>query len=234
MPQNCYNSHMPISRTIVCLANSRKTSGRCIAGSDPQGGAWVRPISAREHGEVSEWERQYQDGTDPQVLEVIDIPLNEPRPTSYQSENWLLDPEQYWQRRGRIEWGDLAALQSEPSALWLDGTPSTIAGENDRVSEENATTFSDSLRLIWVDNLSLRVFAPGADWGNSKRKVLGEFTYLGIPYAFWVTDAVVEREYLSRDNGVYELSDCFLTISLGEQFQGYCYKMIAAVIDQNR
>ncbi len=50
------------TKRIVCLANSRKLQGRCIAGRELVSGkpaAWIRPVSDREHEEVSEYERQY-------------------------------------------------------------------------------------------------------------------------------------------------------------------------------
>ena len=89
---------MTIVKRLVCLANSRKLSGRCVAGKELiQGvvGGWIRPVSDRPKEEVSKDERQYEDGSDPRVLDLIDIPLREPRPKSYQSENWLLDPQFY-------------------------------------------------------------------------------------------------------------------------------------------
>ena len=46
------------TKRIVCLANSRKISGRSIAGrewAENRGaGRWIRPVSARENQEVSE------------------------------------------------------------------------------------------------------------------------------------------------------------------------------------
>jgi hypothetical protein len=35
---------------IVCLANSRKAGGRCIAGVRTDTGAWVRPVSSGREG----------------------------------------------------------------------------------------------------------------------------------------------------------------------------------------
>lgn len=106
---------MPTVKRIVCLANSRKLSDRCIAGKEYSGGqpgGWVRPVSAREHEEVSECERQYQDRGDPCVLDIMDVPFLEARPKNYQQENWLLDPEHYWVR--------------EPG--WVSCTPSAPKG----------------------------------------------------------------------------------------------------------
>ncbi len=96
---------MTIVKRIVCLANSRKLSGRCIAGKEMVRGrvvGWARPVSARPHEEVSEYERQYENGGDPQVLDVIDVPLRAARPKGYQQENWLLDKKWYWVKVGRI------------------------------------------------------------------------------------------------------------------------------------
>ena len=77
-------------KRILCLANSRKLSGRCVAGREivnSQAGAWIRPVSDREHQEVSEEEQRYEDGTRPQVLDVIHLPLIEQRPHQFQQEN---------------------------------------------------------------------------------------------------------------------------------------------------
>ena len=72
---------------------------RPVAGSD---------LSASvKHEEVSEYERQYEDGSDPRVLDVIDIPMLERKAKGYQTENWLLDPDYYWEKVGKLSWFDL-------------------------------------------------------------------------------------------------------------------------------
>lgn len=223
---------MPDVRRIVCLANFRKLHGRCVAGREWMGGRagrWIRPVSDREHQEVSEYERQYEDGSDPRVLDVIDIPVLEPRPASFQSENWLLDPEHYWEKVGRMSWFDLPALADPAQPLWFDGH-STYHGMNDRIPLEVADSVTDSLKLVHGDQLALSVFKPGEAFGNMKRRVQGRFTCAGIRYSLWVTDPVYERRYLAKLDGGYRMGECFLTVSLGESYGGAVYKLIASII----
>ena len=72
--------------TIVCLANSRKISGRCVAGKRTSDNSWFRPISNRAGHEISEFDRRYSDGKTAQLLDVIEIPCIEERPHGHQSE----------------------------------------------------------------------------------------------------------------------------------------------------
>ena len=224
---------MTTSKRIVCLANSRKLSGRCIAGRElhrERAGDWVRPVSDRVGQEVSEYERQYEDGSDPRVLDVIDVPVIRPAPDRWQSENWLLDDEWYWGKVSRYSWLDLPALVDPEAPLWLNGF-STSNGSNDQIPVATMTGVTSSLRLIELDGMALKVFAPGEAFGNRKRRVQGCFRHASQYYSLWVTDPVCERHYLAKLNGDYRIGHCFLTISLGEEFRGYCYKLIAAVIE---
>jgi Dual OB-containing domain len=228
---------MPLVKQLVCLANSRKLSGRCVAGKElikGQAGVWVRPVSARPSEEVSEQERQYSDGTDPRVLDVINIPLLEKHPKLYQVENWLLDPDSYWEFVGRMTWHQLTAMADTPSILWLN-TSSTHHGQNDRVALADAKQLHCSLYLLHLSMLSLRIFAPGVDFGNAKRRVQAIFQYNAIEYRLWVTDPVIEREYLAKPDAMYPLGECCVTVSLGEPDEdGFCYKLVAALITPGR
>ena len=223
-------------KRIVCLANSRKLHGRCVAGrewTDGRAGQWVRPVSDREHQDVSEYERQYEDGSDPRVLDIIDVPVLDPKPEIYQTENWLLDPEYYWEKVGRLSWFDLPVLADPVAPLWLDGH-STYHGLNDKIPLDVAGSIGDSLKLIHVDKLDLSVFKPGEAFGNTKRRVQGRFKYAGNRHYLWVTDPVYERQYLAKLDGDYQIGACFLTVSLGEPYGGACYKLIASIITGER
>lgn len=227
---------MPVVKRILCLANSKKMSGRCVAGREVLAngpGPWIRPISARLSEEVSEDERQYQDGSDPRVLDIIDVPLIRHQPHACQTENWLLDPDYCWARVRQVGWGELQNYVESPSTLWTNGR-STINGSNDEILRTDADALTRSLYLIRVASLDLRVFAPGAAYNNPKRRVLADFRYRGVRYAFWATDPVIEREYKVRDDDTYQAGESCLCVSLGEPFrkgeEEFRYKLVAAVI----
>ncbi len=184
-------------------------------------------MSSREHQEVSEHERQYEDGRDPQVLDVINIPLLAHQPADYQQENWLLDPVHYWTKVRAATPHELEGLLEPFGPLWIDGY-STYNGINDKVPIGLARQLGSSLRLIRVNEVVLSVFKSA--FGQQKRKVQAQFHYGGAQYALSVTDPRYEREYLARADGEYQLDSCYLTISLGEAFQGDSYKLVAAIL----
>jgi hypothetical protein len=226
---------MPVgyTKTIICLANSRKIAGRCVAGKEIAGntiGAWIRPVSGRPAGELSEEDRRFQNGMDPKLLDVISIPLVEPRPHGFQTENHLIDEGKYWTKEREANWDDLEAAR-DPGAgpLWDNSSPSSYNGLNDRIDENVANALGASLRLIAVDDLSIEVSVEGAAFGTGKRKVRGRFTIDGAQYRLAVTDPVVESKYLGGPDGEFQIGHAILCISLGEPYGGYAYKLIASV-----
>lgn len=223
---------MPIKR-IICVANSRKRSGHCVAGKEltlDGPGPWIRPISSRSSEELAAWERRYRDGSEPGLLDIFDVPLRGPHPTSCQTENWLIDPSRRWERVGRLGHGDLPQLLDDPPLLWSNESR-TYHGANDRVAIQDRDHFSCSLHLLRVRNLHLRVFAPRRDFGDTRRRVQAGFAHRGQYYRLWVTDPIMETEFLAGADGEFQLGECFITVSLGEPHgDGFSYKLIAAVI----
>ncbi len=189
---------VPISKKIVCLATSQKIGGRCVAGKEITAGGfggWIRPVSSRPSAEVSLEERHYQDGTEPALLDTILIPVIGKSAAGHQSENITIDARYYWQRTGKLAFGDLSNLLDTPKTLWQNGN-STYNGENDRVTIAEASSLRGSLYLIQPTNISLRVFQPGIAFGDLKRTVRASFTYNAESYDFSVTDLDVRQRFL--------------------------------------
>lgn len=219
---------MPLKR-IVCLANSRKMQGRCIAGRelvDGRLGAWVRPVSNRAHEEVSADERCYQDKTEPQILDIIDIPLIRSWPKPHQPENWLLDHSTRWKKVGHFGNATLASSTETDTPLWINGH-NTSNGHNNRFPVDQLEDSGRSLRLIYVSGLRLFVHVPSR---SHRSRVEASFHFNRSYYTLRVTDPSIEDGDIAKSHGLYSLGPSYLTISLGEPFQGDYYKLVAAVI----
>lgn len=219
-----------LTKRIVCLANSRKHGGRCIAGreldKDGRIGGWIRPVN-REGQAVLEYECQLQDGSEPQLLDVIDIPLWEHRPENHQHENWLLGPG-HWSKVDKLSWGDLKCFSETGGTLWQSYY------KNDRIPFEKAKKETSSLKMIHCGKS-----ACGLRKSKGQVRAVFHFGEGGRDsYDLAVTDPVIEQRYLDKELGYYHLGECYLTISLGERFpphdqeEGYCYKLVAAIMEK--
>jgi hypothetical protein len=227
---------MLYTKTIVCLANSRKPpSGRCVAGREVSlggFGGWVRAVSARDTHEVSFNERRYPDGKDPRVLDVIAIDMLGPKPHAHQQENHLINTTRRWLKRGTMAWQRLQPAVEDPAGpLWVNGHSSNH-GQNDRVPESSLAGLSRSLYLIRPERLTLVVGQERCDM-VPRRRVRARFNLCQHSYCVAVTDPSIEFEYLCKDDGETALDEAFLCISLSEPFHGYAYKLAATVITPN-
>ena len=226
---------MPETKKIVCLANSRKHSGRCVAGKEVLAkgyGNWIRPVSARPSAEISEEERRYENGVLPEVLDIISIPMIGATPQLYQSENYVIDADYYWVKKGQLSWPDIKELVDKPAPLWTSND-STYYGLNDRVKVDLAAKLPNSLRLIEPEDLTIRVVTEGGEFGNPRRRVRADFKHAGTSYSVIVTDPVAEKALLARPNAEYKPKDTYLCISLGEAHtDGSCYKLVATLISK--
>lgn len=229
---------MTYTKKIVCLANSRKPpSGRCVAGREVIGnefGPWLRPVSDRVTEEISEEERRYENGQDPKVLDIISIPLSQPKPCEHQTENHVIDAEYYWERQGSVSWRQLqGAVEAVRGPLWRNGF-STYYGTNDRVPQRELASLRRSLYLVEPQDLVIAVVTEGKEFGNSRRRVRAQFALDGSSYSMFVTDPVTERQYLGQADERCQIDKAVLCVSLGGLHEGYAYKLVAAVITPDR
>lgn len=220
---------MNYSKRIVCLANSRKLSGRCIAGREISGNAigdWVRLVSSRVNEEISLEERRFEDGSEPALLDVLEIPMIEPRPHSCQAENHLIDDKYYWTKVDEFSKSKLRGLTENPPELWSNDHHS-YNGINDRIPESEADSLSSSLVLIEPEQLVVCV-----ERGLKKLQVRAMFRFRGKRYKLTVTDPDIERSFLKQGEGEYEYDlPAVACVSIGEPFEGYRYKLVASIIN---
>lgn len=220
---------MAVVKRIVCLANSRKLGGRCVAGIEIAGEqrlGWIRPVSGRQDQAVNYCEQRYEDNSSPRVMDIIEVPLLTAQPHEHQQENWLLDGTQRWVKVGEASWEDLTGLADRREQLWINGHQ-TAQGLNDAIPVADASGLNSSLRLFKVDGLEVHVVRV-----CNRKRVQGHFRHCGSIYWLWITDQGYEQTYLARPEGRYNVGESFLTVSLSEAFNASCYKLIAAIIER--
>ena len=221
------------TKRFVCLANSRKTSGRCIAGKEIYNngafGPWLRPVSARPTQELHEYERRLPRGGDPSLLEILEVGLKEPRPHAHQSENHLVDDAHAWARRGLCPWTELRKAVDNVDSLWGTGSSSRY-GINDRILAREAASYRYSLLLVEPEEFSVEIIVEKGEFAE-RHRARAWIYFRGEEYRFSITDPEIERQYLFEGKGEYPIGNALLCLSLGEPWvDGYCYKYCAGVI----
>ncbi len=222
--------------TILCLANSRKHKYRCIAGKvfheNAEGGsfmAWVRPVGAQEKGELLPKEIQYDDGSIPQLLDLIEITV-EREPEGHQIENGRINPNKPWRKIGTAAWSQAkAAVDKESGLLWVN-SKSSPNGINDRVHTSSIGNCDRprSLYLIYVEHLEIS-FCTNR---HKSRQIRGTFQLDKCEYKLVVTDLAVEDKYLHHQEGDTDsIQGALLCVSLAQFYNSaYASKLIAGVI----
>jgi len=94
--------------------------------------------------------------------------------------------------------------------------------EGGKISSDSPIKIEQSLYLIKVDNI-LIYWKDRSNLGQNPQR-RGIFEYNHVTYDLSLTDPNF-REFEEQD-----LENKFLCVSLGEKFNGYCYKLIASIL----
>lgn len=215
---------------FICLANSRRKGGRCVAGLRTDGNGWVRPVNSIG-GTI--WSQHYtlDDGKEAAIFDVIRVSLKERCPQPYQPENWIIENE---------PWRLVRRLTLPEASTFLSSNISTginfLGDQFDRVYAVALAQnpVAASLALIEPDSIQWHITTNI----KNRRQTRAKFELGGLAYDFGITDPQWEHRLETLALGIHNRIDAgvsqedrlLFTISLGEPFGGYCYKLIAAVI----
>lgn len=198
---------------IVILANSVKHYQHCVAGKCTATGQWVRPVSNANGAELSHAQAQYQNPHgifNVKPMQKVLMCFSAHVPLAHQPENYVIDGSM-WRQKYRISDSELNQYLDQPDNIW---------GNTDRVLHASIVSgqivVGQSLYLIAVDNLSL--------YRNSHNRRRASFFYRGTNYDLAVTDPNFDK--IIQNN---EAVKGILCVSLGEEYQSYCYKLVATI-----
>lgn len=216
---------MPTIEMIV-LAKSKKLGGKCIAGLRTDGGGWVRPVAPSIDGTLFPQHYTLTNGSQAEVLDVVKIDLKEPRQEPHQPENWLISG-------GRWRLIARPASPEHQRVLWnhIVLGPTLLGNNSDSVK---ANRFEEA-----PADASLALIIPGKiEWSirkysGDKRQTRAVFKLKGVKYDLAITDPDWEENLSDQPEGNHPAESTkrfLLTVSLGEPYRGYCYKLVASVL----
>lgn len=219
---------MSKGKEIICLANSiKKYPCRCVAGIDIETGQWIRPVSERGSGELSEQHYTTEQGHEPTPLDVLRVYLEEPAPTPTQPENWALT-DRDWQLI--LEEPHPKHYQMLASAL--ESGPEIFGNVKRAVS--SGAEVDGSLALVEPESATIQR-KPRHDKKDQPRL---QFKLEGAEYNLPITGPRVKQKVFNavEQAGSSQLAEHvdtghapLITISLGEEFEGKHWKLVAAI-----
>ena len=184
---------MAYQRTIVCLAASVRTGGRCVAVKMlEQGkfGEWVRLVSQGPNHSLPYVKLSKDNGEKADVLDVLTVTLEKPVPIDHQTENHVVSSDVEWIHVGYLSYGQLLhGLDNDVPSLWLTGAKPN-SEKTDRVAFSDISQFQQSLLLVGPFSLEIRV---AREYG--KKKWRGLFDFKGMSYNPAITDPWVSLEF---------------------------------------
>lgn len=212
-----------MNKDIVLLAKSRKHYNYCIAGKDINTGEWIRLISEDDtiHNAVKPTDLIYEDNTEAEILDVIRVRVKEIEDENkilYQPENYILDDRYYLLKLEERSPNGLNNIIDDVELIFFN-TSNSIS-KNDLEEIENV----NSLVLIDPEIVKVKRKNNTDLWANVKYN--GEW-YNNLT----IKDIGFTEKYyndITSDRNFYNIK---LVISLGEEYKGSHYKLIASVIE---
>ena len=201
------------TKTIVIFANSVKHGEHCVAGKCLATREWVRPVSDKTGASLNNAQVMYANKYGKYAvkpMQKIEMYFESHVPLINQPENYMISS-RLWQQKFNLAPHELGDFLDQPDDLW---------GYNDRVCyarlANRTISIQQSLYLVKAANFSL-VLANG--------KFRGQFNYGGHLYSLAITDPLISEK---QADGISNTP--ILCISLGEEFNGNCYKLIANIL----
>jgi putative nucleic acid modification protein with dual OB domain len=204
--------------------------GSCVAGVSEEG-EWVRPLGTGNGGAVLFSEQTLDSGSQPVLLDRIVVPLVDAVPDQYQPENWTI---------GQAQWRHAGHLSDEHAREFLNGLRSPdseiFRNRTDRISQADLDADPANESLIVIRPTKFRLYYR-RNWWNGGRRLRAEFFQAGQYYDLGMTDPAFKDlvgdhpdDERIRPKSMFPSTSFFLCISLGEPYNGDCYKMVAGVV----
>ena len=216
---------------FICLANSRKHGGKCVAGIRTDGKGWIRLVSFWGDGVLQPAQTVLPGAGVAQALDHVRAAFRFARRAPHQPENWVLAdaPWQLVSRPAKDHAVPLLRAHIAKGPALFGNTEDRIAYAALQIAPADA-----SLALAFVNFIEWQIVEANGKRRARVRFVVGTQVYdLGLTDPFW--EARIAKlppgRYAKETAGLKRDDRLLLTISLGEPFRdGCCYKLVAGII----
>ncbi|HYG15409.1 MAG TPA: hypothetical protein VEC12_06605 [Bacteroidia bacterium] len=209
---------------FICLANSLKRGGRCIAGilvnekNQPllENGKpkWIRPITHTDHGELPENLTRHI-----KLLDIVEIEITgTPEEVYHQGENVFFKDASLCIK---------GAFEKENLASFCDNRDRIFGGKGKAVAAEDICQLGHSLVMVKTPVFN---FAERCYNDSPKKQVRAVFTYHANEYDLPVTDPVFLSLFKQNKEFFNNYKRVYLCLSLGINWENWHYKLAAGVI----
>ena len=219
-----------MEKQIICMGNSYKNGGRCLAGIEIQNSVsgvsivrnqyglpnWIRPVISNGDNGLPE----YLVGSFT-ILDILAVDVTDAVPTGAHCENVHFNSIRKVGRFG----------QNSQNLNPLCDTWHTLIFGNRGKAVPKEVFESGSYSLMFIMPESPIINMQLDDYGYEKYRI--QFVYNGTQYDFPLTDTRYINELRSRNKtcGGRNTGDLYLTLSLGVNHYDWHYKLVAGVID---
>ena len=205
---------------FLCLSNSFKEGGRCLAGlkMDMQNqiykSSWVRPVYNTEHEQIpNEFASEFEH------FDIIEFDVdNDYSRNDYQSENIMVQGNTLKK----------VGMVNNPSSYLKQICENTknkhIFGNNEKfIDENNIQKLGYSLTLLGISNFEIT-----QGFHDYQRRLA--FNFRGINYDLPITDSTFLMNY-KQDKFILDgINEIYIILSLAVEFQSKYYKLIASIL----
>lgn len=218
-----------MKKYILCLANSHKYNERCIAGVElikkdkdtfslvKSDGKirWLRPVSKREHGEISSKTTNHM-----KMLDIYELEIIEECPNGFQSENIFINENSFKFIKS------VAPDDKKLNKLIDDQLEFVFINNEKAVYKDDIDEVHNS--LIFIKPETFRFIRVSNQYVQNQLRV--EFSFKNSIYNLPITDFSFLEEYANNPDVIKGIETIYFTISLGLEFKGWHYKLVAGVI----
>ena len=215
---------------MLCLANSIKHEQRCLAGVRLDTGGWIRPVSSWDGGALFEDQYTTKCGTTVEPLDSVMMCFEEYAPLYHQPENWLIAKDESWELLS----SELDTRQQLALNIALQREGKIFSTERNSRSKVDLKDSLSTRSLTLIRPQDPQFYIESSETGSDQPRV--EFDFDGHQYDFPITDPDwrhrVQKDDTETLPSVDELDkdqNVLFTISLGEEYEGHCYKIVAAI-----